>query len=265
MDLSGILNIFDELPAYSELVKALEGETAVSPLLLPSSARAPILAKLFRTRQTPILLLTGRVDVASRWMQALEAWLPEDQNVYRFYEPTPLPYERGPWGDTSRLSRVRVLSQLMAGQHPQVPEADQPPLIVSSARALFQKTLPKRRFLAATRVLKVGSRLDLEKSLHTWLEIGYEPVSVVEEPGQFSRRGGIVDIFPPSLPFPVRIELFGDEVDTLRLFDPATQRSMDMPAELAARGVVIPPAREALPGAAVRYGAVLPEELKPTA
>ncbi|MBE2220892.1 MAG: transcription-repair coupling factor [Anaerolineae bacterium] len=271
MDLSGILKIFDELPAYDEFIKALDGETlgaesgaaTLTPLLLPSGARAPILAKLFRSRQVPILLLTGRVDTASRWMQMLEAWLPEDPNVYRFYEPTPLPYERGPWGDTSRLSRLRVLARLMAGQHPQMPVADSPPLIVSSARAFLQKTLPKRRFLAATRVLKLGGRVDLEKTRSHWLDIGYESVSVVEDPGQFSQRGGIVDIFPPQVPFPIRIELFGDEIDTVRLFDPATQRSMEMPPEMKERGIVIPPAREALPMAAARYGSVFPEDARP--
>jgi transcription-repair coupling factor (superfamily II helicase) len=263
MSLSGILNIFDELPAYQGFIEALDGETAVTPLLLPVSARAPILAKLFRTRQVPILLLTGRVDSASRWMQMLEAWLPEDKNVHRFYEPTPLPYDRGPWGDTSRLSRLQVLSRLMAGQHPQMPADGNHPLIVSSARAFLQKTLPKRRFLTATRVLNLGGRLDLEKTLSHWLDIGYDSVSVVEEPGQFSQRGGIVDIFPPQVPFPVRIELFGDEIDTVRLFDPATQRSMDMPADMQQRGIVVPPAREALPVAAARYGSVLPEDVKP--
>lgn len=273
MDLSGILKLFDELPAYQEFVQALEGETlgaepaavAVTPLLLPASARAPVLAKLFRARQAPILLLTGRVDAASRWMQTLEAWLPEDPHVYRFSEPTPLPYDRGPWSETTRLSRLRVLSRLMAGQHPQMPAAESPPLIVSSARAFLQKTLPKRRFLTATRVLKLGSRLDLEKTLGHWGDIGYEAVSVVEEPGQFSQRGGIVDIFPLPAPFPVRIELFGDEIDTLRLFDPATQRSMDMPSAMKEQGIVIPPACEALPVAAARYGSVLPDDAKPTA
>ncbi len=271
MDLSGILNVFDELPAYAELVAAVNGdtlavgsaETAVTPLLLPAGARAPILAKLFRSRQVPVLLLTGRVDAASRWMQMLEAWLPEDEDVYRFSEPTPLPYDRGPWGETSRLSRLRVLCRLMAGQHPQMPAPDKPLLIVSSARAFLQKTLPKRQFITATRVLRLGGRLDLEKTSHHWFDIGYESVSVVEAPGQFSRRGGIIDIFPPQVPFPIRIELFGDEIDTVRLFDPTTQRSMQILPEMQ-QGIVIPPAREALPLAAARYGSVLPEDARPS-
>ena len=263
MDLSGILKVFDELPAFSAVMQGLDGETAVPPLLLPPGARAPVLARLFRSRQVPILLLTGKVDAASRWMQALEAWLPDDQNVYRFYEPTPLPYDRGPWGETARISRLRVLSRLMAGQHPQISAPTAPPLIVTSARAFLQKTLAKRRFLTATRVLRVGRRLDLEKTLNNWADIGYEAVSVVEAPGQFSRRGGIVDIFPPSSAFPVRIELFGDEIDTMRYFDLATQRSLEMDKAAQETGIIVPPAREALPGVAQGYGLSIPDDELP--
>jgi transcription-repair coupling factor (superfamily II helicase) len=264
MDLSGILQVFDDLPAFAAVNAALDkgGETAVAPLLLSPAARPPVLAKLFRARQVPVLLLTGKVDAAARWMQALEAWLPEDQDVYRFYEPTPLPYDRGPWGETTRLGRLRVLSRLMAGQHPQIPPAATPPLIVTSARAFLQKTLAKRRFITATRVLRPGRRLE-EKTLENWIGIGYEAVSVVEAAGQFSRRGGIIDIFPPSSPFPVRIELFGDEIDTLRYFDPATQRSLEMDKATQERGIIVPPAREALPSAAERYGTLLSDAERP--
>jgi transcription-repair coupling factor (superfamily II helicase) len=95
------------------------------------------------------------------------------------------------------------------------------------------------------------------------VEIGYEPVSVVETAGQVSRRGGIIDIFPPASPYPLRIELFGDEIDTLRYFDPATQRSLEMDGAAQTKGIVVPPVREALPAAAQRYGLTLPDEEGP--
>src|SRR5258706_10775642 len=71
--------------------------------------------------------------------------------------------------------------------------------------------------------------------------LGYEPVMEVEEPGQFSHRGGIVDLFPPTLLRPVRVEFFGDEIESLRTFDPVTQRSLN-----AQDVVLVAPAREAL-------------------
>ena len=259
MTVSSLLDIFDQLPAYGELVEQLGQQTAVPPLLLAKGARPSILSRLYLDRKTPIILLTGRVDAVAAWTQALEMWLPEGVETLRFPEPTPLPYDRGPWGTRSRHGRLQVLTRLMAGQHPQIPAAETPPFIITSARAFLQKTLPHRRFLSATRALRVGQILDLEKTLTNWAAIGYESASVVEAAGQFSRRGGILDIFPVASPSPVRIELFGDEIDTMRYFDPATQRSQSINGSSLAERVVVAPAREALPSAAQAYAQTLGE------
>ena len=264
MNISGILNIFDQLPAWAELGQVLDGEQPPPSLLLPRSARAPVLAKLFLQRRVPIVLLTGRMDTAVSWQQALETWLPDTTNLLRLPEPTPLPYDRGPWSERTRNGRLQVFTRFMAGQHPLIPTAAEPLLVVTSARALLQKTLPKRRFLSATRVLRVGSVIDLEKLAQTWADIGYEHVSVVEAAGQFSRRGGILDVFPVSSLNPVRIELFGDEIDTMRYFDPASQRSLSINGSSQAERIVIPPAREALPGVAREYALAIPETENPT-
>jgi transcription-repair coupling factor (superfamily II helicase) len=214
--------------------------------------------------RAPILLLTGRVDTATLWHQALETWLPAGSRLHRLPEPTPLPYDRGPWSDRTRAGRLAALADLIAGQHPLLAAPEMPPIVVASARAFLQKTLPKRRFIAATRVLRAGQSLDLEKTLGGWQEIGYDPVSVVEAPGQFSRRGGIIDIFPIAAPYPVRIELFGDEVDTLRAFDPTTQRSAaPTDGDSAPLSILITPAREALPGAARDFTEVWADEPLP--
>jgi transcription-repair coupling factor (superfamily II helicase) len=90
--------------------------------------------------------------------------------------------------------------------------------------------------------MSVGQLLDLERTLRRWAGLGYEPVTVVESAGQFSHRGGIIDVFPPSDDLPVRIELWGNQIDSIRRFDPATQRSRER-----VESVTITPAREALP------------------
>ncbi|VAW41257.1 Transcription-repair coupling factor, partial [hydrothermal vent metagenome] len=226
MSVFGLLNIFKELPAFEQLVTELDEKKAVPALTLPKSGRTAVLAQLYLQRRVPVVLLTGKVESAAAWIQALETWLPPGDVMRRLPEPTPLPYDRGPWSERCRADRLTVLTRLMAGQHPQIPAADMPPLIVTSARAFLQKTMPKRRFMTNTRVLRLRQIIDLEKLLKMWRGIGYEAVSVVEAAGQFSRRGGIIDIFPIATPFPVRIELFGDEIDTMRYFDPATQRSI---------------------------------------
>ncbi|MBE9507271.1 MAG: DEAD/DEAH box helicase, partial [Chloroflexi bacterium] len=115
-------------------------------------------------------------------------------------------------------------------------------IIVASARALMQRTLPLRQFRVSVCEFHVGQALDLDRTLGRWSGLGYEPVSVVESPGQFSHRGGILDIFPPADPLPVRVELFGNRIESLRCFDPATQRSQER-----VESVTVTPAREALP------------------
>ena len=264
MNLSGILGALDRLPAGERLLEQLERGADVSPLGLSQGGRHALMANIAAARPRPVVLVAGRVDAVPVWQQAMEAWLPPGSELLRFPEPTPLPYDRGPWSESSRLGRLAVLTRLVAGQHPLLPDTNRPLLILTSARALLQKTLPRRRFLSSMKVLRVGSLLDLDEALDEWREIGYEAVAVVEAPGQFSRRGGIVDLYPAASPYPVRIELFGDEVDTIRYFDPATQRSSDVDHDLLER-VLIPPAREALPGRVMGLGSYLEAVAEPKA
>ena len=91
----------------------------------------------------------------------------------------------------------------------------------------MQKTIPMGEFRAGVHTLRQGQQVALEKMLTNWVSLGYEPASIVAEPGTFSRRGGVIDIFPPHSAWPVRIELFGDEIESLRLFEPDTQRSRE--------------------------------------
>ena len=261
MNLSGLLDVFDGIELIDEVIAGANSadSSELTPLHLLRAARAPFLAKLHQQRQQPTLLIVGRTETATLWQQAIETWLPPGVSTLRFPEPTPLPYERAPWSAETRLSRMTVLTRLMAGQHPLLPAQKNPPLIVTSARALLHKTLPKRALLTTLKILKIGQIIDIDKTLSSWEEIGYERVPLVEKVCQFSQRGGIIDIFAPSAPYPVRIELFGDEVDTLRYFDPASQRSVAGDVQR----IVVPPAREALPKLAVRAGERLSAESIP--
>jgi transcription-repair coupling factor (superfamily II helicase) len=88
-----------------------------------------------------------------------------------------------------------------------------------------------------------------ENLQRSWVEIGYQFADTVLEPGQISRRGGLLDIWPPSEEYPARLDFFGDEIDTLRQFDPATQRTFRSVEEL-----LVTPAREILPGKVANSG-----------
>ncbi|HJW83015.1 MAG TPA: transcription-repair coupling factor, partial [Anaerolineae bacterium] len=209
------------------------------------SARPFLAAALARDLQRPIVYLAARADRAQMLHETLRAYLGEAP--LRFPEPTALFYERSPWAVEVVAERLGVLTRL--AERPGATLADRPgllhPLIVTSARALMFHTLPPRNFALGTRSLKTGQRLDLDPMLELWVGLGYESTTTVLAPGEFSRRGGIIDIWPLASPAPVRIELFGDEIESLRQFDPATQRSRE-----ARDSITISPASEAL----ARYG-----------
>ncbi|MDQ3699946.1 MAG: transcription-repair coupling factor, partial [Chloroflexota bacterium] len=101
-----------------------------------------------------------------------------------------------------------------------------PFVIVTSMQALLSMIAPPTEFGGRVLSLRAGARHDMDALIHQLAASGYERVGLVETPGSFSQRGGIVDIFPPLAESPVRLEFFGDEVESIRTFDPATQRSI---------------------------------------
>jgi transcription-repair coupling factor (superfamily II helicase) len=217
------------------------------PLGLLRAVRPALLAALVRDLNRPAVLITGSVERCKSLVNSLRDWLSVPESVLRFDEPLALFYERAPWTEEVVAGRLNVLTRLFqqgaAGSVPLPDGSEAQGLIVgTSARALMQRTLPPRQFRGAICQFQVGQTLDLERTLGRWAGLGYEPVSVVESPGQFSHRGGILDIFSPADPLPVRVELFGNQIESLRRFDPATQRS-----QVRIEQVTITPAREALP------------------
>ncbi len=262
MDISPLLDLIGQVEAFQALAAALKhGEHPREPLGLPRYARPAVAAALHRDLGRPVVIVVPRVDQAQRLAEDLAAWSPAPEAIQRFPEPTPLPYDRGPWGENSRNGRLALLAQLQAMDDASPLSGGLPdsfPIIVVSARALAQRTLPPREFLAHTRRLKVGQMVRLEKLLEAWLHAGYRPATVVEEPGAFSRRGGIVDICPAGASTGVRVELFGDEVDSLRSFDLTSQRTLGGMEE-----ALIPPACEALPRHGPRVAAQLDDGAVP--
>lgn len=230
MNLSGLLPLIESLDAFQQLNRAL-GKTITVDVI--ESARAPVLAALSHARAVPIVVLTARAERAKQLVNELGIWSPHDALVVEFAEPEPLFYERLPWSTETIAARLSALAALAS--HPA-------PLVVTTIRALMQKTIPPTDFVAEMRALRRGEHANLTELLSTLVTLGYEYQAVVETRGAFSRRGGILDVWVPTQPQPARIEFVGDEIASLRAFDPATQRSV---GELKA--IMLTPASEALP------------------
>jgi len=250
MHLAGLLELLPGLPAFRNWLAMLDAPPAEpTPQSLLAAARPFVVAGTRMHRATPIVLITARSEMAQQICEQLELWLPSQEAggppIYHFAEPDALPYERIAWSSATRQKRLTALAALQN-------RSASPPIIVASARALMQKTLPARELRLALRTIRVGGIVRLDQMTTLWAQTGYAPVEVVEEPGTFARRGGIVDIWPPNLTTPVRIDLFGDEVDSLRLFDPTSQRTIH-----TVDAVEIGPGSEALS----KYGPAVLERL----
>jgi transcription-repair coupling factor (superfamily II helicase) len=242
--LAALLPALHRAPAFEELRQAVAGARVgdePARLSVADPAKPYAVAALHAALGRTVVLLTARPGNARQLWEDLLAWAPDPDAVLHFPAPDALPYEKLPEDPSIVARRVDVLARLA--------EDGPPPLVVGCLRAVMDLLDPPERFRAASRTLKVGDRVGMSALLGAWIEAGYESGPLVDGPGQVSRRGGILDVYPPSGP-PCRIELFGDEIESIRVFDVETQRSSQRLTELR-----VTPARErpsddpAVPGA----------------
>ena len=256
MNLSGLLPLIDQIPGYRELVQRLTEDRNPSPptpnslfLGVLQAARSYLLAALQRDSRKLMLVIAAQPERARQLHEQLRQWSLAPEMVHHFPAPEALFYDKIAWPTETVHQRIAVLSMLARPEllpcSAEAGAALAPQgmcVIVTSAFALLPKTIPPRYLAESIRELRVHQTLDLNEFLSVLLHHGYQPASVVEERGFFSRRGGIIDIFAPNQSYPLRIELFGDEIESLRFFDPATQRSLSSVVR-----ITLCPASEALP------------------
>ena len=235
-----LLDQIRSLPAFQKVLPDFIIGGQFSTLGLPRAARLPVLTAIHAELNQPILLITDRADHALQLHDELAFWAPSVTR-YIFSEPNPLFYENAAWGTSTRRERLQTLMALATYHLPFTEKPFISPIIVTSARALMTRTLPRREFLKASKLLKVGQSISLNILLREWVRCGYQPSDTVLEPGQYSHRGGLLDIWPQSESNPVRLEFFGDEIDTIRRFDPSSQRTVEK-----LQSILVSPAREYL-------------------
>jgi transcription-repair coupling factor (superfamily II helicase) len=226
MELTDILQRLDAHAPFAALATTIRAQTTqdlrVAPLL--SAARPAVIAVLARQLRVPLLVVTARLEQAARLREDLCQWLGDEQ-VLLFPAADALPYEHMSVGDEVIAERLRVLQTLRAWRS----KADDPdrtaPIVVAPIKALMQPTLTPALLDAAVRTLTVDQQADPRELLEHWTGLGYINVAAVEAPGELSSRGGIIDIYPHTESTPLRLEFFGDEISSIRRFDPLTQRS----------------------------------------
>lgn len=206
-------------------------------VIIPDGPRPMLLAALHEGLRVPMAVIVPDGKRARNLWEEIPVWSRADPGRILFLpELDVLPYERLTPDPSLVHQRLRAMSVLAEWAESR---AGAPPLLVASAHAIAQKTLSPSDLASARRTIRKGMRLDPLSLMAVAVAMGYEVSGIVEAPGMVSRRGGIVDIFSPVHDRPARIEFLGNEVESLRWFDPVTQRSIG-PAD----ALSIVPARE---------------------
>ncbi|HUV75037.1 MAG TPA: CarD family transcriptional regulator, partial [Dehalococcoidales bacterium] len=221
LDLTKLLHLIEEMPAYRQLIKALQQGDRVGAAVL-EAAKPYLISALYHSQRQPMLVVSARPENCKKLYEQILNW--SNADVRLFPEPDALPYERMVPDAATEMERVQVLSAL-AGCQPGESSSGAP-LIVVSAPALMGKVTPYAGFASACHSVERGMEVEPFQLLSQWESMGYRMESTVELPGTMSHRGGIIDIYPPTSELPVRLEFFGNTVDSLRLFDPVSQRSV---------------------------------------
>ncbi|MBI5287161.1 MAG: hypothetical protein HY878_06185, partial [Deltaproteobacteria bacterium] len=222
------------LEAISSL-RSGEGSTLSG---LFGSSKAFFIASFFQRIKKSLLVVTPTQEDAEGFEKDLAFFLGED-NVLLYPSWEVLPFEAQSPHPDIEAKRIEVLYKLLKGQ---------PLVVVTTPPALMQRVIPRDVLESSVEYLEAGKIVNRDWLIEGLLNKGYARMALVEERGEISVRGGILDIFPPIYPSPIRLEFFGDEIDSIRFFVPVTQRSKGeiLPpfAKGGEGGITILPARE---------------------
>ena len=235
MSLRALSGLLEAAPQFQRLSDSLKNTHASEQVQVLGTAVPFTLATLLQGLAVPTLVITPRPEDARRLHEQLLVWTGEDATVLHFPESETLPFERLVSDADTVQQRLHTISALIdAGRDS--------PIVVASAVAVSQKTLDRGTFASASLTLRRGQNVDLDTLLGQWQRMGYRFEPAVYGPGLASRRGGILDIHPLGSSHPARIELWGSAIESIRLFDPDTQRSIE-----TVDSIDVIPAQETLP------------------
>ncbi|RLS59273.1 MAG: transcription-repair coupling factor [Planctomycetota bacterium] len=220
--LSELVDRLRRVDGFSAVTRSLQAGQSGTIDGAWGSSCALATATIAQAAPGPVLVVLPRIQDVDDFAADLLSLLPEPPMVFPTWES--LPKDRSV-ADAVYGARLRLLQEMESGTSPQV--------IVASVAALLHPVPSRKMVLASTRTIRIGQTLETEEFLGWLVARGFERTPTIERAGEFSIHGGIIDIFTPEALDPVRIELFGDEVDSIRTFDVETQRKVDTLSETA--------------------------------
>lgn len=279
MNLSCLLPLIRNSRTYKDIVSNLSNSEGTNETIVLNAARACIIASIYHGLNVPIIVITNQPEAVKKLYSELQAWCLPSANLHNFPEMEFSPYEYNSYfSNNTTQERLKTLSALTlynqtkahstdktsSSQTPGTAEITQqttnrpyqndmlcspsiitpnnhPPLIVSSTLSIISKTIDHKTYSSYFHTLKSGMTVNPSDLLFKWQDMGYEMNDSVLEPGEMTRRGGIIDIFPVCNEFPIRIEFIGNQIESLREFNPESQCSTGIISLL-----FISPAKEAI-------------------
>ncbi|WP_367772637.1 transcription-repair coupling factor [Flavobacterium sp. WC2421] len=221
MSKKNLYNTYDSSPKTKQIVDCLQENNQVKMHLsgLLGSAVSFVIQALFKKAELPFLIVLNNKEEAAYYLNDLEQMI-GDKDVLFYPGSYRRPYQIEDTDNANVLLRAEVLNRINSRKKPAV--------IVSYPEALFEKVVTRRDLDKNTLKVAVGDQLSIDFINEVLFEYEFKRVDFITEPGEFSVRGGIVDVFSFSNDNPYRIEFFGNEVDSIRSFDVGTQLSIEI-------------------------------------
>ena len=230
--LDHIVRLTSQTARFKEVVARLaNGQQHILFHGLPTALAAFLASHIRTALERPVLIVAADEDRAEQWRDDLQI-IAGEQMVHYFPAWDVGIYDRQSPDPEIISLRVATAARLMRGE---------PAIVVAPASALLDPLIPPHALELGTEVLKVGEERDLDALCSHWVACGFDRVAAIDGIGQFSLRGGILDIYPFGVEHPYRCEFFGDEIESIRHFDVSTQRSLSTCEE-----AWVLPAREVL-------------------
>ncbi len=224
MSKSEILQKYQQNPKIGQIAEFFASRKKINATGLVGSSLSFVIDALFKKSELPFLLLFNDKEEAAYYLNDLEALI-NDQDVLFYPGSFRRPYQIEETDNANVLLRAEVLNRINSRKKPAI--------IVSYTDAIFEKVVTRKELDKNTLKVSVNDKLSIDFINETLFEYNFKRVDFVSEPGEFSVRGGIIDVFSFSNDIPYRIEFFGDEVDSIRTFDIETQLSKEKVTKIA--------------------------------
>ncbi|MDB2121851.1 transcription-repair coupling factor [Clostridium paraputrificum] len=216
MRLRGLMEPLISSEEFIELESYIKGDKHPIEIEgLSESGKSYVINGIYEVSDKPVVIITNSDMEAKNLYEDLNLYL---SNVYYFPAKEIVFYNVDAISGDLRWARLNVIKEILSNNKN---------IIVTSIDAFAARYTPKNLFITHTVSINVGDEVDFKELSKILVEAGYDRVDVVEGKGEFSLRGGLLDLFPTNSIYPYRIELFGDEIDSIRTFNTESQRSIE--------------------------------------